>query len=175
MSKKRNKHLVVGVGGAGGGVINYLSHSTNDADLLTINDGESESHYIPHAQLRRNEGLRLASLPVELKAYDKIFVVTASGNTGSRLAMEFIDGFIKLDLKKIQTILIGPFNFEGDKRQKRLNETQAYFQLLHNKHPKNVMKPKVISNQYLSERSGRGTSLTEFFDMVNEKIIKLIC
>ncbi|MDO9305421.1 MAG: hypothetical protein Q7T77_08810 [Sulfuricurvum sp.] len=160
---------VIGIGGCGTNVINYIAtHKVlQDLQLITINDNAQVSH----------QSLAHKSVVVDcnfdkvieelLHGNETLFIVSGLGGNTSAKYMSRIANACNENKIDVKFIVVMPFAFEGRIKQEIANS--LYLSL-----SEMACDIVVISNNDLLARDNLKNSIEDIFAISNQKIISII-
>ena len=148
-----NNIIVLGIGGGGANIVNYLSTKINDVEYLLIDDNMQLSF--------------LQKIREQISEISKIIIISTLGGAFTALNLPFIVKEIKEYGVEITAILTMPFAWQGAKRLDYADRTLKEVETLAN-------KCIIIHNQKFSKDLPPKTPLRVAYELVNEEVCRQI-
>ena len=148
-----NNIIVLGIGGGGANIVNYLSTKINDVEYLLIDNNMQLSY--------------LQKIQEQISEISKIIIISTLGGAFTASNLPFIVKEIKEYGVEITAILTMPFAWQGAKRLDYAERTLKEVETLAN-------KCIVLHNQKYSKNLPPKTPLRVVYELVNEEVCRQI-
>lgn len=148
-----NNIIVLGIGGGGANIVNYLSTKINDVEYLLIDDNMQLSF--------------LQKIREQISEISKIIIISTLGGAFTASNLPFIVKEIKEYGVEITAILTMPFAWQGAKRLDYAERTLKEVETLAN-------KCIVLHNQKYSKNLPPKTPLRVVYELVNEEVCRQV-
>lgn len=148
-----NNIIVLGIGGGGANIVNYLSTKINDVEYLLIDNNMQLSY--------------LQKIQEQISKISKIIIISTLGGAFTASNLPFIVKEIKEYGVEITAILTMPFAWQGAKRSDYADRTLKEVETLTN-------KCIIIHNQKFSKDLPPKTPLRVAYELVNEEVCRQI-
>ena len=148
-----NNIIVLGIGGGGANIVNYLSTKINDVEYLLIDNNMQLSY--------------LQKIQEQISEISKIIIISTLGGAFTASNLPFIVKEIKEYGVEITAILTMPFAWQGAKRLDYAERTLEEVATL-------TDKCIIIHNQKFSKNLPPKTPLRVVYELVNEEVCRQI-
>ena len=148
-----NNIIVLGIGGGGANIVNYLSTKINDVEYLLIDNNMQLSY--------------LQKIQEQISEISKIIIISTLGGAFTASNLPFIVKEIKEYGVEITAILTMPFAWQGAKRSDYADRTLKEVETL-------TDKCIIIHNQKFSKNLPPKTPLRVVYKLVNEEVCRQV-